>query len=225
MGAKRLAEKVCPEMTLTAAEIRAFPALDKPYRRTDEKGLYLEICPNGSKRWYFKYRFGEREKRLSLGSWPETSLVAARKLRDQARRSVKEGHDPLQERKKKKIAARLLATNNFQAIAESFIAVRLAGHGRAEAMIAKARCFLSHLTRPIGSRPIGDIELGRHGGAHRPAYHPAREQVDDGCEIKPAFGSPDIGKVRHPLLVGPVGGELTVQDIAGDDRSFALILR
>ncbi|WP_376778253.1 Arm DNA-binding domain-containing protein [Sphingobium yanoikuyae] len=43
-------------MALKAAEIRAFPALVSAYRKTDEKGLYLEIRPNGAKRWFFKYR-------------------------------------------------------------------------------------------------------------------------------------------------------------------------
>lgn len=70
---------------------------------------------------------------------------------------------------------------------------------------------------------VGD-ELGRHGIAHRPAHHPAREQVDDSGHVKPPFGSPDVGEVCHPLLVGPAGRELAIQDIAGDDQAFALIL-
>ncbi len=145
-------------MTLKAAEIRAFPALDTAYRKTDEKGLYLEIRPNGAKRWYFKYRAGGVEKRLTLGDWPETSLAQARDLRDQARRAVKDGGDPLHDRKKKRIMARLSADNSFQSVAEDFIAVRFVGSGKAEATIEKARWFLSHLTKPIGSRPIAEIE-------------------------------------------------------------------
>ncbi|WP_010336679.1 Arm DNA-binding domain-containing protein [Sphingobium yanoikuyae] len=81
-------------MALKAAEIRAFPALVSAYRKTDEKGLYLELRPNGAKRWFFKYRVLGSEKRLTLGDWPEVSLVQARELRDEARRAVREGGDP-----------------------------------------------------------------------------------------------------------------------------------
>ena len=145
-------------MTLKAAEIRAFPALDTVYRKTDEKGLYLEIRPNGSKAWFFKYRAYGKEKRISIGSWPEVSLAEARELRDEARRAVKEGKDPLQQRKKEKIIARLSAGNSFQSVAEDFIEVKFVGNRKAEATTQKARWYLSHLTGPIGGRPIADIE-------------------------------------------------------------------
>lgn len=145
-------------MSLKAAQIRAFPALDTPYRKTDEKGLYLEVRPNGSKAWYYKYRFAGSEKRLSLGNWPEISLAEARDLRDQNRKMLRSGEDPLHKRKMVKIAARLSADNSFQSVAEDFIAVKFVGNLKAPATIEKARWFLSHLTGPIGGRPIAEIE-------------------------------------------------------------------
>ena len=42
--------------------------------------------------------------------------------------------------------------------------------------------------------------------------------------MTPSFGCPDVGEVSHPLLVGPVGSELAVQHVAGNDRAFPLIL-
>ncbi len=41
---------------------------------------------------------------------------------------------------------------------------------------------------------VGD-ELSGHGVTHRPADHPAREQVDDDCDVQPSFGGPDVGEV------------------------------
>ncbi|QCB37832.1 site-specific integrase [Sphingobium sp. PAMC28499] len=145
-------------MALKAAEIRAFPALVSAYRKTDEKGLYLEIRPNGAKRWFFKYRVLGSEKRLTLGDWPEVSLVQARELRDDARRAVREGGDPLHERKREKTMARLAAGNSFQSVAEDFIEVKFVGGQKAAATIEKARWYLSHLTGPIGGRPVSEIE-------------------------------------------------------------------
>ncbi|MBP7133181.1 MAG: DUF4102 domain-containing protein [Aquabacterium sp.] len=48
---------------------------DKPrIRLSDAGGLYLEVTPNGSKRWFAKYRFDGKEKRLALGSYPGVTL-------------------------------------------------------------------------------------------------------------------------------------------------------
>ena len=47
---------------------------DKNYRLYDEKGLYLEVTKSGGKLWRLKYRFGGKEKRLAIGSYPERSL-------------------------------------------------------------------------------------------------------------------------------------------------------
>ncbi len=145
-------------MALKAAEIRAFPALDTPYRKTDEKGLYLEVHPKGSKTWYFKYRFAGKEKRMSFGPWPEVSLVEARDLRDKNRRKVRQGIDPLLERKMDKIAAGLATSNSFKAVADDFIEVRLVGSQKAQGTIDKAKWFLEHLEAGIGHRPVSEIQ-------------------------------------------------------------------
>ena len=52
---------------------------DRPRARfADAGGLYLEVAATGSKRWFWKYRFQGKEKRLALGSYPDTSLKSAR---------------------------------------------------------------------------------------------------------------------------------------------------
>jgi hypothetical protein len=42
-------------------------------RASDSGGLYIEVAGAGSKRWFWKYYFDGKEKRLSLGSYPEVS--------------------------------------------------------------------------------------------------------------------------------------------------------
>lgn len=145
-------------MALKALAIKAFSARERAYRKTDEKGLYLEIFPNESKLWRFKYRVCGKEKRLALGAWPEVSLADARQLRDDARKEVRAGRDPAHDRKMGKIAAKVSAGNSFQSVAEDFIATKLVANGNAEATIGKARWFLSHLNPALGSRPIAEIE-------------------------------------------------------------------
>lgn len=79
---------------LTDSAIRKAKPKDKRYKMTDLGGLFLEIAPNGSKWWRFRYRFAGKEKLISLGVYPEISLKMARERRDTARRMVAEGNDP-----------------------------------------------------------------------------------------------------------------------------------
>ncbi|MBX7542009.1 tyrosine-type recombinase/integrase [Qipengyuania sphaerica] len=145
-------------MALKAIELKAFSPRDKVYRKSDEKGLYVEIRPNGSKLWFLKYRIDGKEKRLGLGSYPEVSLAAAREARDAVRVDIRAGRDPLLDRKLAKIERRIGAGNTFQAVAEDFIATKLEANNKADSTIAKARWFLSHLSPAIGKRPIAEIE-------------------------------------------------------------------
>ncbi|MEM8974510.1 MAG: Arm DNA-binding domain-containing protein [Pseudomonadota bacterium] len=55
-------------MALTDATIRGTKPKAKSYRLYDERGLYLEVTPSGSKLFRYKYRFKGKEKRLALGS-------------------------------------------------------------------------------------------------------------------------------------------------------------
>jgi integrase len=145
-------------MALKALEIKALHPQGKVYRKADEKGLYIEVFPNGSKLWRMKYRFNGAEKRLSLGAYPEVSLADAREKRDAARKALREGIDPGHERKMAKVAAKVSAGNSFQSVAEDFIETKLVANGKAGPTIEKARWFLSHLTPALGSRPIAEIE-------------------------------------------------------------------
>lgn len=76
----------------------------KAYKVTDEKGLYIEIKPNGSKLWRFKYRIDGKEKLLSVGIYPDVSLKEARNRRDDLRKQVAGGIDPSDLRKAQKLA-------------------------------------------------------------------------------------------------------------------------
>jgi integrase len=86
---------------LTDAKCRnaACPPGKKRGRFSDSHGLYLEVSPAGSKRWFAKiYREG-KESRLALGGYPAVSLAEARRARDAARLDKKRGIDPIEARK------------------------------------------------------------------------------------------------------------------------------
>jgi hypothetical protein len=82
--------------------INADRQTEKRYKLFDGGGLYLLVSPDKSKRWRFKYRFEGREKTLSFGIYPETSLEVARSRRDAARMLLHQSIDPSAVRKEEK---------------------------------------------------------------------------------------------------------------------------
>jgi len=93
-------------------------ATSKSYRITDEKGLYVEVTPKGGKRWRFKFRFGGKEKLLSLGIYPDVSLKSARIKRDNLRTLVADGIDPSHTRKAEKQS--IGEQNSFEFVAREW---------------------------------------------------------------------------------------------------------
>jgi len=81
---------------LTDIKVRNLKASDKLYRKADSHGLTLEVNPNGSKLWRHRYRFNGKAKMMSLGSYPEVSLLDARQVRDSNKQLLKQGTNPQQ---------------------------------------------------------------------------------------------------------------------------------
>src|SRR6266700_6303622 len=89
-------------MRLSTAKIQNATAQKKTVRLFDGRGLYLEIAPTGSRWWRFKYRFAGKEKRISLGVYPDVGLKDARERRDAARKLLTKGVDPGEAKKAQK---------------------------------------------------------------------------------------------------------------------------
>lgn len=106
-------------MPLTDTAIRNAKPSEKPIRLFDGGGLYIEVSPAGGKWWRLKYRFAGKEKRLSLGVYPEIGLKEARDRREEAKRLLGEGIDPSVERKVQKVATVARVANSFEAVAGS----------------------------------------------------------------------------------------------------------
>jgi integrase len=120
----------------------------------DGRGLYLEVTPQGNKWWRLKYRFGGKEKLLSMGTYPDTSLRQARLRRDEARALLASGVDPSAARKASKTA--VAGVNSFESVAREFHDTK-----RSEWSEAHARRWLERLQKDIfpflGDRLLSDI--------------------------------------------------------------------
>lgn len=81
-------------MPLTDVAIKNLRPQEKSYKVFDGGGLYIEVLKTGTKVWRVKYRFGGKEKRLTLGEYPLIGLKAARSLLNDAKEQLAHGVDP-----------------------------------------------------------------------------------------------------------------------------------
>jgi len=86
---------------LTATQIKQAKSREKDYKLSDGGGLYLLITKSGGKHWKLKYKFDGKEKKLSLGKYPEITLVKARELREHNKQLIANGIDPNELKKEK----------------------------------------------------------------------------------------------------------------------------
>ncbi|GBL03144.1 phage integrase family site specific recombinase [Glaciecola sp. KUL10] len=81
---------------LTNTQVKQAKPKDKVYKLADGEGLQLRIKTNGSKSWLLDYIKPVTKSRtsISLGVYPEVSLLDARKRKNEAREQLANGVDP-----------------------------------------------------------------------------------------------------------------------------------
>ncbi len=144
---------------LTDAQCRnaVCPQNKKRARFFDAAGLYLEVSPAGSKRWFWKTYADGKEGRMALGSYPDVSLTAARKARDAAKLQKAEGINPVQARKVEKLRSTTPDADTFKVTALEWYAIKLDSWSSHYA-IREKRNLEKDLFPFLGARRIGDIE-------------------------------------------------------------------
>ena len=78
---------------------RKVDAIKRAGLYADGFGLYLQVIGTGAKTWIFRYSLKKRRRDMGLGSAKLVSLAEAREKAFEARRKVKEGVDPIEERR------------------------------------------------------------------------------------------------------------------------------
>jgi hypothetical protein len=141
---------------LTDAQIKRAKGAEKAYKLSDTGGLFLHVAPTGARSWRQKYRYGGKEKLLTHGLYPQTSLADARALRDAAKKALREGRDPSIERKQEKAARTIGASHTFEACARAWHAL----NSPRWTEVHKGNVLTSlerDLFPVIGSMPVKDV--------------------------------------------------------------------
>ena len=152
------------------ATIKAAVTTGSARRISDGAGLYLDARPSGAGWWRLRYWIAGKEGMLSLGTYPDTSLKAARQRRDEAREQLAGGVNPSDARKADKqsraakaVVAQMVANGealpgSFEAVAREWIAA-VHRHKVSANHAERTRIRLEQMVFPfLGSKAIGDIE-------------------------------------------------------------------
>lgn len=141
-------------MAMTDAAVRGAKPREKAYRIRDTRGLYLEVTPAGRKHWRFRYKTDGKESMLSLGSYPDVTLLDARQKALELRKGLKAGVNPSAARKAEAEAAR--GGDSFEAVAREWVAKFSRGwsEGHTETIVSRLQM---NVYPYIGTARIKDV--------------------------------------------------------------------
>lgn len=148
---------------LTDTDVDALEPLEKTFKRSDGKGLFIEVTPDGAKRWRLAYRIDGRQKKISMGVWPKVKLTAARINTARAKALIRDGRDPslvrrqqVREETEARERTRDRFENRFRAVADAWIRRSEPSWSLATAKQTRAR--LKNDAIPyLGEIPIRDL--------------------------------------------------------------------
>lgn len=146
-------------MALSDLTVRQAKAADKAYSLPDTDGLGLVVVPTGGKSWHLRYYWLGKQKRISLGNYPEIGLREARTLRDEARALLAKGINPHTDRKQKRHAVMLAADYTFKAVFDAWVEHRRKElkEGRQSTLSQILRIFGKDVLPTLGKMSIYDI--------------------------------------------------------------------
>jgi integrase len=78
--------------------------ITKPGRHADGNRLYLQVDERGNKSWVFAWKVGQKRRLHGLGSFKDISLAEARQLAREAFTLVRQGKDPIAEKRRTRAA-------------------------------------------------------------------------------------------------------------------------
>ncbi|MGC6030576.1 tyrosine-type recombinase/integrase [Enterobacter kobei] len=143
-------------MALTARQVETAKPKEKDYKLSDERGLFLLVKTSGARYWRMKYRIAGKEKKLSIGVYPEVTLAEARLKRDEARKVIAEGGDPSEKKQLEKLARKISVENTFRALAMEWHTHKQASWSESYAESVQ-EALEKDILPYVGKRPVAEI--------------------------------------------------------------------
>lgn len=210
-------------MALSDLIVRQAKSTGKLYNLPDLDGLGLVVSPVGGKSWHFRYYWLGKQKRISLGNYPEIGLRDARILRDEARALLAKGVNPHTDRKQKRHAIQLAAEHTFRAVFDAWVEHRRKElkEGRQSTLSQILRIFDRDVLPSLGKMSIFDIRRPQLLGVlarieERKAFTTAEKVrswfrqmfryalvIAEGMEVNPASDLDVVAAPKPPIAHNP----------------------
>lgn len=141
---------------LTALDVAR---LSKTGNYHDGDGLYLRVRHDGSKSWAFRFGIGGTKTWMSIGPLRDFGLSDARKKVAELRNDLREGRNPLAERRERQAVMRGEAGKTFDEVADQYISAHKSGWKNAKHASQWASTIRTYASPAIGGKPVQSIGL------------------------------------------------------------------
>ena len=149
---------------LTVATVKALMAKGLPARHADGGNLYLAVTGKDAAKWTLRYMLAGKSREMGLGACdPEgkdgRTLAQAREDAEAARKVLREGDDPVDQRKAEARAKAEAAgrAQTFKAVAEMHIAAHGEGWRNAKHRAQWTSTLEAYAYPALGKMPVADI--------------------------------------------------------------------
>ena len=138
---------------LTDKAVRAAKHQGKDYKLSDGEGMFVHVTRAG-RYWRLKFRLHGKERLMSLGTYPSTSLAAARERRAEARALIAEGINPVEHRRSRQ-AAEAAQALTLRALVEDWLGRQDWAPSYGVKVEGRLR---RHILPQLGERPVSEIK-------------------------------------------------------------------
>lgn len=158
--------------------------LKEPGYYADGGNLYFRVArPNkksrqssnaaGARGWVFRFTVDGRTRDMGLGAYPEIGLAAARDHAEKSRTLVKEGFDPIEQRRARRAEQRVTAakSQSFDACVREYIADHEAGWRNAKHRAQWSKTLARYASPVFGKLPVSEIDDGLVLRALKPIWY------------------------------------------------------
>jgi integrase len=141
-------------------DVKTIKATTKPGHYRDGKGLYLQVSVWGTKSWVFRYTVRGKTRGMGLGSIEDLTLAQARNEVERLRVVVREGRDPIEERRELHAVQDAPKIVTFADALDEYMKSGRIGDFRSDKHRKQWRASLDlHAVPKIGAKDVGSLTI------------------------------------------------------------------
>jgi len=146
--------------TLNKLNARKVVTIKTPGYHSDGGGLYLQVSQTLSKSWIFKFVRDKKATEIGLGSFSDISLEAAREQASEYRKLLKQGQNPLAEKRKieRELQLSVAKSMTFADCANAYIEINRHGWKNTKHAQQWSNTLTQYAYPTLGKLPVTEVD-------------------------------------------------------------------